>query len=617
MEESSFDLKKYWLLLKQWAWLLILGLVLGATVGLVFSLFETPIYQAKTSVMITRSSVADQSLDIYSYYYSDELAQTYLQLLQTKTVIDATSERLGIDLEDVDIKAQLVQGTAIIEVMVDYTNPEIAASIADTLVEVLIEQNEAIQSGRYIQMEESLIAQKAQLETQIASLQTQIQQASIKTIAEQGEWIQEQIDSLNEEAENLPDEIAALRYASTTEERNELEMKKARLDQVELLLPLYEQSYTDLVVYGTQVDAAKSSAESQLTLLNTTQTLYQQIYVSVLDNLENVRLASMQNTPSIVQIDVASVDADPVRPRPLLYTALTGMIGLMLTTSVLLLKEYFDNSIKISDDLEILLGLNAIGHISDISKNKMNEPGIYVDKQPLSPVSESFRTLRTNVEFSSIDKPIKTLLITSPEPRTGKTTVAVNLAVIFAQKGRKVLLLDADLRKPNVHRLVNLGNKIGLTDLLLESQSIADVSNSYDENEHLTVITSGSLPPNPAELLGSTKMEKTISELGKNRDLLVIDSPPSIVADAQLLAAKVDAVLLVIQPGKTQKDATKVTIDLLKRANARIIGVVLNRINKNGGVYYNSYHYQDFEYSLPPEKKTKKLRKNSKTKASK
>ncbi len=611
MEESYFDFKKYWLLIKHWAWLLILGLVLGATIGLVISLFATPIYQATTSVMITRGNITDQSLDIYSSYYSDELTQTYLQLLKTETVIDKTSERLGVDLEKVKIETQAVQDTTIIEIKVDHPSPQIAISIADTLVDVLTEQNETIQSGRYIQMEESLTAQKNQLESQIASLQAQINQASIKTVEEQEKWIQDQIASLKDEQDTLPKEISALRGATTPEGRNEYEQKKARLDQVELLLPLYEQSYTDLVVYGKQVDAAKSSTNSQLTLLTTTQSLYQQIYVSVLDSLESVRLAGMQNTPSIVQIDAASTGEDPVRPRPLLNTAMAGLIGLLLTTSIVVMKEYLDNSIKTSDDLENLLGLNAIGYISDINKNEMEEiGGVFVEKQPRSPISESFRSLRTNVEFSSVDKPIKTLLITSPEPGTGKTTVAVNLAIIFAQKGRRVLLLDADLRRPFIHRLVGLQNRIGLTDLLLESQGVKDVSHKYKGTENLTVITSGSLPPNPAELLGSNRMETVFKEFNQSFDLIVIDSPPSIVADAQVLAAKVDAVLLVVQPGKTQRDASLATIDLLNRANARIIGVVLNRITKNGGKYYSQYQYQNYEYKQTAEKK-KVLRKRT------
>ncbi|MCJ7519497.1 MAG: Wzz/FepE/Etk N-terminal domain-containing protein, partial [Anaerolineaceae bacterium] len=335
MEEDTIDLKKYWVLLKRWTWLLILGLVLGATTGYGASRLQTPVYQAVTKVMVTRGGMTDQSLDIYSSIYSDQLTQTYLQLLQTETVLVSAEERLGIDLEKVAIDAKVIQNTAIIEISVDHTSPQLAASIANTLVEVLIEQNEKIQSGRYIQMEESLSAQKTQLESQIAALQRQIEQASIKTVAEQEQWIQDQITTLEQEAEALPVEIKALGSPATPELRDALEQKKARLEQVKLLLPLYQQSYTDLVVYGKQVDAAKSTANSQLALLTTTQTLYQQIYQSVLSNLETVRLAGMENTPSVVPIETAAIPEKPIRPRKLLNTALAGMVGLMLTTGIL------------------------------------------------------------------------------------------------------------------------------------------------------------------------------------------------------------------------------------------------------------------------------------------
>ena len=611
MEEETIDLKKYWVLLKRWTWLLILGLVLGAAAGYGASRLQTPVYQAVTKVMVTRGGMTDQSLDIYSSIYSDQLTQTYLQLLQTETVLVSAEERLGIDLEKVAIDAKVIQNTAIIEISVDHTSPQLAASIANTLVEVLIEQNEKIQSGRYIQMEESLTAQKTQLESQIAALQRQIEQASIKTVAEQEQWIQDQITTLEQEAEALPVEIKALGSPATPELRDALEQKKARLEQVKLLLPLYQQSYTDLVVYGKQVDAAKSTANSQLALLTTTQTLYQQIYQSVLSNLETVRLAGMENTPSVVPIETAAIPEKPIRPRKLLNTALAGMVGLMLTTGILVLREYLDNTVKTSDDIEKLIGLSAIGYIAEMQNKNVDETGLYVSKQPRSPISEAFRSLRTNIEFSAIDKPIKTILVTSPEPDTGKTTIAANLAIIFAQKGRRVLLLDADLRRPHVHRTMNLQNRVGLTDLLLENQSIENVSHKIDGSDSITVVTSGSLPPNPAELLGSARMERFLGELGENMDLVVIDSPPSIVADAQVLAAKVDAILLVIQPGKTQKGLIKATIEILKRANARIIGVVVNRISRDRGDYYSQYHYQGYDYTSPDDYKQGTRKKTS------
>lgn len=607
MEENTIDLKKYWLLLKHWAWLLILALVLGAAAGFGFSRVQTPVYQGVTKVMVTRGGMADQSLDIYSSIYAAQLTQTYLELLQTKTVLDTVAERLGIDPKKMVSDATAIRDTTIIEITADHINPQMAASIANMLVTVLIEQNEKIQSGRYVVMEESLLAQKTQMEQQITTLQSQIDQASIKTVDEQKQWLQDQISGLKQESSTLPKEIAAVSYpySSTPEQRIDREQKKVRLVQVKLLLPLYEQSYTNLMVYGTQVDAAKGTANSQLSLLTSTQSLYQQIYVSVLNQLESVRLASLQNTASVVQIMAATVLEDPIRPKPYLNAALAGILALLLTTGILFLNETLDNTVKTSDEIEQILGLSTIGYIAEMKSKGVDETGTYVSKQPRSQIAEAFRSLRTNIEFASVAKPIKTILVTSPEPDTGKTTIAANLAAIFAQKGRRVLLLDADLRRPQVHHVMNLKNRIGLTDLLLENPVMEKVNQPVESSEHLTVITSGSLPPNPAELLGSTKMERILTEIGKAMDIVVIDSPPSLLADVQVLAAKVDAVLLVIKPGKTQKAAVKATIELLTRANARIIGVVLNGISRDRGEYYSHYNYQNYGYLTSDEKSAK------------
>ena len=201
-------------------------------------------------------------------------------------------------------------------------------------------------------------------------------------------------------------------------------------------------------------------------------------------------------------------------------------------------------------------------------------------------------TYMAYIKFSSIDKPIKAILVTSPEASTGKTSISSNLAAIYAQKGKKVLLLDADLRRPQVHKAMGTTNHLGLTDLLRGSHDLQDVIQKVDGLENLTIISSGSLPPNPAELLGSARMEQILLELGSNYDIIVVDSPPSVVADSQILSSKADAVLVVLQPGKTSKEAAKATGDLIKRAGGHIIGVVFNRIPRDRVDYYSgNYQY--------------------------
>jgi non-specific protein-tyrosine kinase len=224
-----------------------------------------------------------------------------------------------------------------------------------------------------------------------------------------------------------------------------------------------------------------------------------------------------------------------------------------------------------------------------------SDEGAYVLRQPRSPVAEAFRSLRTNLEFSSVDKPLRSLMITSASPNEGKTTVAVNLAAIVAQGGKRVVLVDADLRKPQVHRFLDLENRTGLTDLFRGEIPLKPVSHRIEGLPNVLVITSGSLPPNPTELLGSARMDQILKDLGQAAEMVILDSCPGLVADIQVLAAKVDAVALVVQPGHTQSQDARATLEQLKHAGGHVVGVIFNRIPRDRPYYYGGYrHYSPY-----------------------
>jgi capsular exopolysaccharide synthesis family protein len=333
----------------------------------------------------------------------------------------------------------------------------------------------------------------------------------------------------------------------------------------------------------------------RLEQLQKTLDLYQGIYVNLLNNLETLRLARLQNTPNIVQIEPAAVPDEPIRPRPLMNTALAGVVGLMLAAGIIFLVEYLDDTLKTMEDVERILGVPVIGYIAQLQHNSNNDKSLYVMRQPRSPVTEAFRLLRTNLEFASVDRPIRRLLVTSTAPNEGKTTIAVNLAAVIAQGGRKVVVVDADLRRPKLHRFLGLPNQFGLSDLFRAHMNLSTVSQPVPGLENVSAITSGSLPPNPSELLGSLKMDHILEEAQRGADVVILDSPPSLVADVQILAAKVDAVIMVLHPGHTQADAAAATMEQLKRAGARVVGVVLNRIPRHRADYYGGYrHYSPY-----------------------
>ncbi|WP_346913693.1 CpsD/CapB family tyrosine-protein kinase [Clostridium sp.] len=213
-----------------------------------------------------------------------------------------------------------------------------------------------------------------------------------------------------------------------------------------------------------------------------------------------------------------------------------------------------------------------------------------VEKEPKSIVAESYRTLRTNLQYSSFDSDYKVIVITSSNPSEGKSTVAGNLALSLSEGDRRVILIDCDLRKPTLHKRFELSNVTGLSDIMLAKEKNLVVGQRYNKN--LIVITAGTIPPNPSEMLGSKYMSILIENLKKLYDYVILDTPPiQLVTDAQILSAKADGTILVVRAEETKKSSVHNAIDLLRKVNANIIGIVLNGVENKG----NSYYYEDGE----------------------
>ena len=211
-----------------------------------------------------------------------------------------------------------------------------------------------------------------------------------------------------------------------------------------------------------------------------------------------------------------------------------------------------------------------------------------VDKLPKSITAESYRSLRTNIQYSSIDKQVKTLVVTSSNAGEGKSTVAGNLAYTFFQNGKRVLIIDCDLRKPSLHRKFNVSNEEGLTDVLVGTSKLNNVMKKVDDNLYL--LTTGTLPPNPAEIIGSNTMENFLEQCKINFDYIILDTPPvQAVADAQILSTKVDGTIIVVRAGVTKKEDVHDTVNTLKKVNANIIGTVLHAVDSSKNKYY--YYY--------------------------
>jgi len=210
---------------------------------------------------------------------------------------------------------------------------------------------------------------------------------------------------------------------------------------------------------------------------------------------------------------------------------------------------------------------------------------------PKSPISEAYRTLRTNIEFSAIDEQLKIIAVTSAGPGEGKSTTAANLAVAFAQEGKKVLIIDADLRKPTMHHIFACSNRYGLSNVIAGQSSVREVI-ADTMVDHLDLLTSGPIPPNPSEILSSKRMGTVLGELRLIYDLIIVDTPPTLaVTDAQIVASRSDGVILVFDAGKVKREAAMKAKANLEHVKARVLGAVLNNVDRNSGDAYYYYYY--------------------------
>lgn len=312
-------------------------------------------------------------------------------------------------------------------------------------------------------------------------------------------------------------------------------------------------------------------------------------------------------------VEAATKPSSPVKPNVMMNTLLAAAVGLLLAAGIAILIEYLDDTVKSPEDLEAN-GLLSLGGVARFHGSKDPDENLIAGSASRRHFSEAYRVLRTNVQFSTIDRPGQTMLVTSANPREGKSTTAANLALVTAQAGKKVILVDSDLRRPSIHHFFGLSNEQGLTNLLLSPQSGVNGCAQRTRFENLAVITSGPLPPNPSELLASRRLDSVLDALKAQANVVIIDSPPMLpVADASILASKVDGTMLVVDTSKTRAQALRRAKEALLRSKTHLLGAVLNKVKRRGGGggYYYYYHY----YTADGEKKQRKSRKRTEAKA--
>ncbi len=580
------ELRRLFIILRRWLWLIVIGFLLGLAGGVVLSIVQTPVYTATTKVLATRTRQEKETDAVY-YLSDQQLVQTYIQLFKSKPILDQVYLETGVRYDSTNLNSIAVEqvlDTQIIQITVADTNPQTAAQVANALVRVMIVQNEALQTGRYAATEEALQLQIEQIQQQMENIQQQLDQIYEKGVEDQIKEVDAQIATLREEISVLQKDIARLDPPLTAQNRIELNEKKATLNLLQPVLYQYEQIRANLIFLGSPSATGVDSRDPKIAQLQSALSMYQQMNLNLMNNMESLRLVRLQNTPGLVLLEEAEPNTRPIRPRPLQNIVFGGLLGLIGAAALVYLMEIPNVSLKTPEDIAAATGLPTVGYILEMKKNA---PGtLFVDKFPHSPISDAFRVLQANLSLTRADKPLRSLLITSTDVEAGKTTVAANLAGVFSQSGRNLTIVDAHLRAPQVHHILGVTTTSGLSDLLLRRSEIEETITRVPNQDKMRVITAGSSAKDIVGLIDSSKVREILDELKTQNDVVILDGPPLTDANAQSIASIVDGVLLVIRAGQTNPEVARLIVSQLSWLGANVIGVVLNDIPADEAVLF-------------------------------
>ena len=514
------EVRRYLSLLRRWLWLILLGTAAVAAAAYLLSVKTTPVYRASSRLLIDEAPGSTGSNDYSLLLLEQRLAQTYVEIINTRPVRQATIERLDLPFSAETLAAMLsvsaLPDTKIIVISVEDSDPARAANIANTVGEVFIVQNQARESLRYAEP--------------IAN------------------W-ESRIGHIGDEIQALAAQINAFSPAETA---------------------------------GNQAALAR---------LQTQHNEAQLRYTQAFNNLNELQVAQAKESSNLVQIEEARPPPKPIRPRTVSNTILAAIAGAMMTLGLIVLVEYMDDTIKIPGQILEDTSLSTLGVIACIKENVTTSP-LITAHSPRDPISEAYRVLRTNLSLPLAAGAAHTILVTSSLPGEGKSTTAANLAVVLAQMGRGVVIVDADLRRPVQHEIFEVANDQGLTTVLLDNTMAIDDHLQKTKIAHLAILTSGPVPFNPAECLDAPRLAQVLATLGQAADLIILDTPPTLsAADVSILAPLVDGCLLVVEVNKTRRAALVQTVARLQKVNANVLGTVLNRLKLGRA---NDYYYADY-----------------------
>lgn len=608
---KEVNIKDYLVILKRRSWIILLAFCFFTIRATMDTMKKVPLFHAIAKILIENRLPEIAAMpQIYSQagWERGEHIKNQLNVLTSRTLAKAVIQNL-IESGDNTFVGQkepertflagatveIVTGTQLVNVGYISRNPVQAAKFANALVNVYIQQDikKRSEAGRYA---------SGWLEAQLAELRKKLEVSEIAL----NEFMK------NEEAFFMPD----------AEKRMHAILEKLKQQKVEVeneiveLSKRYKAKHPRMITLHTRLQAIRDSMEEEtkkLLDMNTKMIQYnvlkrevdsdKNLYDSLLRRTKETEVSKELETTSVSIVDLADVPKKPFSPNRKRDISSGVTMGLLLGVIFAFILEYLDSTVKTAEDIELYVRLPFLGYVPSARREAKNEQDIDViaHKSPRSRIAEAYRSVRTSIIFSTPeDRPLKTILITSTSPQEGKTTVSINLGIVFAHANEKTVIVEGDLRKPRIAKSLGIENDVGVSSYLTGNKELDQVIKST-AIPNLFVIPSGPKPPNPSELLISAKTNQFIAELQKRFDRILIDSPPTFsVADSVILANKVDGVIDIIRSGFLNIDIILRGRQRLSEAKARILGVILNNVDVKRE---DSYYYYHYYYSEDKEKK--------------
>lgn len=634
--EEEINLHEYMDVLVRRRWIVFSFTIILCTLALIRAFMMKPVYQGATRLLIEKEAQKVVRMDEVTPvdFSAREYYQTQYKILKSRAVAEKVDQalkgyqpwddwsgrktgknvkpltdqkRVNLLLNRVQIKP--IPNTQLVEILVDDVDKEMAAKIAnlwsDNYVAYILDAK--FDANQYASTWLNAKIKEAQqnLEEAVGKLQGYKKANNIvaEDSSEKSMSAGDALQDLLKRKSDLEIEIAE-KLEHFKEKHPEILGLRSELANINEKISGEKDKEMLSGGKGVQYSVFKRDVETN-----------RQIYDSLLQRMRETQVTGELKTTNIRVVDKAFVPEKPVRPKKRTDLLVALMIGIFGGGLLAFFFEGLDQSIKTPEDLKNRVKLPCLAAIAmpNDDDDKSVKPEFITHLKPRSTISEAYRGLRTSIMFTAVERKRKIIMLTSSGPQEGKTTSAINLAIAMAQSGEKTILLDADLRKPRVEEAFGLKSDHGLTDILAGTEKLAsDVHKT--EIPNLDIITCGSIPPNPSELLGSKKMEEFLAELEKRYDRIIIDTPPVLaVTDAVVLSGKVDGVVLVVRAGETHKNAITRAKELLESARAsNIIGAVLNMVEhgKTSGYYYYYRQYYGKKYGKYYGEKSKEKSKS-------